>query len=511
MSDDENNDLPRLIASFPGVDIGVLSTALERGGNLTNASALIREMIGTSSNSDLKKPRPTGSARRREQKITSTALVNSTNEMEINTNKNFSTTNNTNLGLSKSQNIHKSDTGLYVSPKQSMNTLAEKNKSNFIGSNNFEDTKSHDDLYNNNNLILEKNFPRSGKVENLINDHNQIESESRSDGEREEDSEEEDHIINMVTKAAINEAALVNAKNDTKRPAINLHQASAHSPTNSTRTHPYTEDEDDQSESDEDGREYMEKTNDDDAPLQQQIQKLFTYTTSFQPETIELFAELKCFIPDFIPAIGDIDPMIKIPQPMNFPKGQKSSKSSPVLALGLSVLDEPATKQSDPAVLDLQLRAISKGSPTSGHQNIRSIQLNFDVTDPNAQKGKKALEQWVQNVYDLHVHKPPDKVEYSKRMPDVETLMEEWPEKIQEALHTNSIKLPTSDIDLKLEQFTKICCNILDIPINIKYPIQQKDNSPAPKVKSHSYIESLHLLFTLYSEFKNSQHFGKKT
>lgn len=64
---------------------------------------------------------------------------------------------------------------------------------------------------------------------------------------------------------------------------------------------------------------------------------------------MELDHKLKPFIPDYIPAVGDIDAFIKIPRP----DGKADS-------LGLSVLDEPSAKQSDPTVLDLQLRALSK-------------------------------------------------------------------------------------------------------------------------------------------------------
>ena len=45
---------------------------------------------------------------------------------------------------------------------------------------------------------------------------------------------------------------------------------------------------------------------------------------------------------------GEIDPFLKIPRP----DGQPDK-------LGLTMLDEPAAVQTDPTVLDLQLRAIS--------------------------------------------------------------------------------------------------------------------------------------------------------
>ena len=74
---------------------------------------------------------------------------------------------------------------------------------------------------------------------------------------------------------------------------------------------------------------------------------IFRYT----PQAIELESRFKPFIPDYIPAVGDIDAFIKVPKP----DGSKELN-------GLSILDEPAARQSDPSVLDLQLRAISKRS-----------------------------------------------------------------------------------------------------------------------------------------------------
>lgn len=93
---------------------------------------------------------------------------------------------------------------------------------------------------------------------------------------------DQSNVVEIMTREAINEAAL-------------------HSQL----------DYDDDSDGDEDENQFTEK---DASPESEQLdmQKLFSYTTDYQPEAIELFAELKCFIPDYIPAIGDIDPMIKV-------------------------------------------------------------------------------------------------------------------------------------------------------------------------------------------------------
>lgn len=156
----------------------------------------------------------------------------------------------------------------------------------------------------------------------------------------------------------------------------------------------------------------------------------------------------------------------------------------PLPLLGLTVLDEPATIQSNPALLDLQLRAASKLSTTSSGA-IRSI-------DPNVSAGSKALAQFVQQTQDLHLHKPADRVEYTKRMPEIDDLMREWPESIEQAM--SDIALPSASLDIALGDYCRLVCALIGIPVY--------------KGKRGT-VESLHSLFTLFSEFNSSQHFGR--
>ena len=87
----------------------------------------------------------------------------------------------------------------------------------------------------------------------------------------------------------------------------------------------------------------------DHLSVSSEIKDLFNDILRYTPQAIELETRFKPFIPEFIPAVGDIDAFIKVPRP----DGQTEK-------VGLTVLDEPAAKQSDPSVLDLQLRAISR-------------------------------------------------------------------------------------------------------------------------------------------------------
>jgi intraflagellar transport protein 46 len=113
------------------------------------------------------------------------------------------------------------------------------------------------------------------------------------------------------------------------------------------------------------------------------------------------------------------------------------------------VLDEPAGKQSDPTgniypffvcsfnpllltlVLDLHLRAVSK-SIAPVPQMIRSLD------SVSLRTNSKPLENWIRNVKELHTAKPPPSVHYSRRMPDIEELMQVWPPEMEAALDTVS-------------------------------------------------------------------------
>ena len=72
-------------------------------------------------------------------------------------------------------------------------------------------------------------------------------------------------------------------------------------------------------------------------------------------------------------------------------------------------------------------------------------------------------------------------------MPDLEKLLDVWPEEFEIAL--SKMKLPSPDLDLTLTEYSKLLCSIIDIPTY--------DNP----------IESLHHLFSLYMAFRDNPHF----
>lgn len=224
------------------------------------------------------------------------------------------------------------------------------------------------------------------------------------------------------------------------------------------------DEDDDGADEDEDGQEGMLMEGNTGG---ESIHTVLSYVSAFQPTELELETKLKPFLPEYIPSIGDIDAFIKVPRPDGKPDN-----------LGLVSLDEPAAKQSDPTILDLQLRAMSK---TSGMQPavVRSIE--------NAEKNPKAVATWIDNVAALHLQKPKATVSYNKPMPDMDDLMQVWPSEFEEYL--SRFPLPDSDIALDLEEFARLVCAVVDVPVYGKL------------------IDSLHMVFSLYAEFKSNQHF----
>mmetsp|Transcript_134990 Transcript_134990/g.288816 ORF Transcript_134990/g.288816 Transcript_134990/m.288816 type:complete len:388 (-) Transcript_134990:158-1321(-) len=208
----------------------------------------------------------------------------------------------------------------------------------------------------------------------------------------------------------------------------------------------------------------------DSMDVSAEIQELFQYITRYKPHTIELDSHLKPFIPELIPSIGEVDAFLKMPLP-----------SGEISELGTTRLDEPTMNPSDPSILDLQLRALSKAQDLQPME-VRSIE--------NAEKNSKEVENWVKRIDDLNRSKPAPTVQYSRRMPDIETLMQVWPAEFEEYLQENSLP-DLSDLDLDLASIVKIFASVLDVPVY------------------GQITETLHVIFTLYSEFQSNQHFAK--
>nr|XP_061811019.1 intraflagellar transport protein 46 homolog isoform X2 [Nerophis lumbriciformis] len=228
-----------------------------------------------------------------------------------------------------------------------------------------------------------------------------------------------------------------------------------------------SEDDDDESTKDPEGM--YDPADYDNLPVSTEIKELFQYIVRYCPESIELEYSLRPFIPDYIPAVGDIDAFLKVPRPDNKPDG-----------LGLLVLDEPSIKQSDPTLLSLWFSEETKQHATS----------ELKVTSVSSpQSNPRAVDSWVESIGALHRSKAAASVQYARAMPDIDALMQEWPPEVEETL--GRVQLPPARLSCSLPQYCDIVCALLDVPVYC------------------SRIQALHLLFSLFLEFRDSQHFAR--
>lgn len=108
------------------------------------------------------------------------------------------------------------------------------------------------------------------------------------------------------------------------------------------------------------------------------MKDLFEYIQRYKPQKIDLETKIKPFIPDYIPAVGEVDAFLKMPKP----DGTKED-------LGITVLDEPALNHEDKTVLELkyiQSKNVVRTAPIS----VESIE--------HADKKPKEITRWINSV-----------------------------------------------------------------------------------------------------------------
>lgn len=188
----------------------------------------------------------------------------------------------------------------------------------------------------------------------------------------------------------------------------------------------------------------------------------------FSPQKIDLDYKLIPFVPDYIPAVGDIDAFIKVPKP-----------DGTTDKVGLVVLDEPCANQSEPAVLHLQLRSHSKSAGPAKQVVIKRIE--------DSEKNSKSIERWISDMSHLHRSRHPTTVHLSKPTLDIDMLMQQWPTEVDERLENVSVDL--SQLDCDLPHLVDIACTLVDIPVH-----------------SDARMEALHTMFTLFLEVRDQKY-----
>lgn len=102
----------------------------------------------------------------------------------------------------------------------------------------------------------------------------------------------------------------------------------------------------------------------------------------------------------------------------------------------------------------------------------------------NAEKNHKQIQNWMDEISALHNKSGISPVVTpTKKMPDMESLMKEWPEAMENILKV--MEFPDERLKLGLEDYCRLACNLIDIPV---HKLQNK----------RAVIESLHMFFSLY-------------
>ena len=149
-------------------------------------------------------------------------------------------------------------------------------------------------------------------------------------------------------------------------------------------------------------------------PVSSEVKELFEYIQRYKPQKIDLETKLKPFVPEYIPAVGEVDAFLKMPKP----DGTKED-------LGIAVLDEPALNHEDKTVLELKY--------VQSKNVVRAAPMDVDSIE-SADKKPKEIARWINSVADLHKSRPPPTVNYTKAMPEFDDLMREWNPDMEQAL-----------------------------------------------------------------------------
>jgi len=113
-------------------------------------------------------------------------------------------------------------------------------------------------------------------------------------------------------------------------------------------------------------------------PVSGEVKELFEYIQRFKPQVIDLESKIRPFVPDFVPAVGEVDAFLK----MKKPDGTDED-------LGITVLDEPALNSEDKTVLELKY--------VQSKNVVRSTPMDVDSID-QADKKPKEIGRWISAV-----------------------------------------------------------------------------------------------------------------
>lgn len=215
-------------------------------------------------------------------------------------------------------------------------------------------------------------------------------------------------------------------------------------------------------------------------PLQSELKELFPYILKYTPQTIDTPYHLQPFIPEFVPAVGDVDAMLKVQAP-NLLQPQRQREVDEFLQrLGLQLLDEPSGNQSEPSLLNMKLRSVLSGS--RGRHSGKHATYSASLV-PTARSAKD-IERWIGEVEQVHMTQS---MHDSQPRKDIDALLEDWPRSYaapatREALDTAYRACLQQQISLA--DYVRVLCE----HFGVEGPLETQSD----------YIHNVQTLFALY-------------
>lgn len=217
-----------------------------------------------------------------------------------------------------------------------------------------------------------------------------------------------------------------------------------------------------------------EKWKDLDVPGE--VKDIFSYILKYTPQHIEPEYYLYPFIPDYVPAVGDVDAFLKVESPNLSQNSRQKELLDHLSQMGLSYLDEPSGHQSDPSVLSIKMRSVLTGSGK------HSANIKIPIA-----KNAKDIDKWINEVEQFHVGQTIVDLQNTK---DVQTLLAEWPmsfERVIEQLESGEVE---RDQEESLTEYVKSVCQMFGIEIVEETQLQ--------------YINAIKTLFSMYLYVNNA-------
>ncbi|KAL7535819.1 hypothetical protein ACHAWF_005285 [Thalassiosira exigua] len=68
----------------------------------------------------------------------------------------------------------------------------------------------------------------------------------------------------------------------------------------------------------------------------------------------------------------------------------------------------------------------------------------------NVSENRKVIDEWIDNVEEIHASRPPGEVKFHNKMPTMPDPVQAWPEEIGIEIKNGSVELPDAEIGLTL-------------------------------------------------------------